>query len=66
MTAPGVFYPPDADTAEERLAYYATSSRAPHAPWLERTPPEFTFDVKPNALTDRTAIGGQASAEGHP
>ena len=23
MTAPGVFYPPDANTAEERLVYYA-------------------------------------------
>jgi len=64
MTAPGVFYPPDADTAEERLVYYANQfpvvevdatyyalpSRRTGELWLERTPPDFTFDVKAHAL----------------
>jgi uncharacterized protein YecE (DUF72 family) len=64
MTAAGVFYPNAADTAEERLAYYA--SRFPVVEvdatyyalpqprtselWVERTPPDFTFDVKAHAL----------------
>jgi uncharacterized protein YecE (DUF72 family) len=64
MTAPGVFYPPDADTAEERLVYYADQfplvevdatyyalpSRRTAELWLERTPPDFTFDIKAHAL----------------
>ncbi|HET7646045.1 MAG TPA: DUF72 domain-containing protein [Candidatus Limnocylindria bacterium] len=64
MTAPGVFYPPDADTAEERLVYYANQfpivevdatyyalpSRRTGELWLERTPPDFTFDIKAHAL----------------
>jgi uncharacterized protein YecE (DUF72 family) len=56
----GTFYPPDATTPEERLRYYATqfpivevdatyysppSERVARV-WVERTPPEFTFDVK--------------------
>jgi uncharacterized protein YecE (DUF72 family) len=64
MTARGVFYPGDADTAEERLQYYA--SRFPLVEvdatyyalpalrtselWVERTPPDFTFDIKAHAL----------------
>src|SRR5262245_8511587 len=64
MTAPGVFYPPDATTAEERLRYYA--SRFPVVEvdatyyglpqeqmsrrWAERTPSDFVFDVKAHAL----------------
>lgn len=64
MTAPGVFYPPDADTAEERLVYYANQfpivevdatyyalpARRTGELWLERTPPDFTFDIKAHAL----------------
>jgi len=64
MTAPGVFYPPDASTAEDRLrfyadqfpivevdaTYYALPTRRMGEAWLERTPPEFTFDIKAHAL----------------
>jgi uncharacterized protein YecE (DUF72 family) len=59
MTAPGVFYP-----AEDRLTYYASQfplvevdatyyalpSRRVAELWRERTPPDFTFDVKAHAL----------------
>jgi uncharacterized protein YecE (DUF72 family) len=64
MTAAGVFYPRDADTPEERLAYYASqfplvevdaTYYALPTPrlaelWRERTPPDFIFDVKAHAL----------------
>ena len=64
MTAGGVFYPSGADTAEERLAYYARQfpvvevdatyyalpSPAMSELWVRRTPPDFTFDVKAHAL----------------
>jgi uncharacterized protein YecE (DUF72 family) len=64
MTAPGVFYPPDAGTAEDRLVYYANQfplvevdatyyalpARRTAELWLERTPPDFTFDIKAHAL----------------
>ncbi|MEP7081761.1 MAG: DUF72 domain-containing protein [Chloroflexota bacterium] len=64
MTAAGVFYPPDATTAEDRLVYYANQfsivevdstyyalpARRTGELWLERTPPEFTFDIKAHAL----------------
>ncbi len=64
MTAPGVFYPEGSDSAEERLAYYASRftivevdatyyalpSDRTSALWVERTPPDFTFDVKAHAL----------------
>jgi uncharacterized protein YecE (DUF72 family) len=64
MVAPGVFYPPGADDAEERLryyagqfpivevdaTYYALPSRRMGEAWLERTPPDFTFDIKGHAL----------------
>ncbi len=64
MTAAGVFYPPGADTAEERLQYYAsrfpvvevdaTYYALPQARiaelWRDRTPPDFTFDIKAHAL----------------
>jgi uncharacterized protein YecE (DUF72 family) len=64
MTAPGVFYPRGAESAEERLAYYAgtfpivevdatyyalLSTRVAEA-WVARTPPDFIFDVKAYAL----------------
>jgi len=64
LVAPGVFYPPEADTAEARLAYYAShfpvvevdatyytlpSARTAQL-WVERTPPDFVFDVKAFAL----------------
>ncbi|MGZ6315341.1 MAG: DUF72 domain-containing protein [Candidatus Limnocylindrales bacterium] len=64
MTAPGVFYPRGADSAEERLAFYAgtfpivevdatyyalLSTRVAEA-WVARTPPDFMFDVKAYAL----------------
>ena len=64
MTARGVFYPDDADTAEERLGYYASRfpivevdatyyalpARRTAELWVERTPPDFTFDIKAHAL----------------
>lgn len=64
MTRPGVFYPSGTDTAEERLRYYASlfpvvevdatyyalPTRQMGELWLERTPPEFTFDIKGHAL----------------
>ena len=64
MTAGTVFYPAGADSAEERLQYYASqfplvevdstyyalpARRTPEL-WRERTPPDFTFDVKAHAL----------------
>ena len=64
MVAPGVFYPTGADSAEERLQYYASqfplvevdatyyalpSARTAEL-WRERTPPDFTFDIKAHAL----------------
>jgi uncharacterized protein YecE (DUF72 family) len=64
MTAAGVFYPSGADSAEERLQYYASRfplvevdatyyslpSRRTSELWVERTPPDFTFDIKAHAL----------------
>ena len=64
MTAPGVFYPADASTAEDRLGYYASRfpvvevdatyyalpSRRLSELWVERTPPDFVFDIKAHAL----------------
>ncbi len=64
MTAAGVFYPSDADSAEERLAYYASRfpvvevdatyyalpSRRLSDLWVARTPPDFVFDIKAHAL----------------
>jgi len=64
MTAPGVFYPPDATSAEDRLVYYANQfpivevdstyyalpARRTGELWLERTPPDFVFDIKAHAL----------------
>ena len=64
MTAAGVFYPPEANNAEERLRYYASQFPAvevdasyyaiPAAEtarlWVDRTPPGFQLDVKAYAL----------------
>jgi uncharacterized protein YecE (DUF72 family) len=64
MTAKGVFYPDEAGTAEERLqfyasqfplvevdaTYYALPSRRTAELWRDRTPPDFTFDMKAHAL----------------
>ena len=64
MTAAGVFYPDGADTAEERLnyyagrfpvvevdaTYYALPTRGMAAEWAARTPPGFVFDVKAHGL----------------
>jgi len=64
MIAAGVFYPDGADSAEERLAYYASRfpvvevdatyyalpSRRTSELWVKRTPPDFTFDIKAYAL----------------
>jgi uncharacterized protein YecE (DUF72 family) len=64
MTAPGVFYPKGADTAEERLRYYAgrfpvvevdaTYYALPYRrmaeAWAERTPQDFVFDIKAHAI----------------
>ncbi|HEY1455573.1 MAG TPA: DUF72 domain-containing protein [Candidatus Dormibacteraeota bacterium] len=64
MTAPGVFYPKGASSAEERLRFYAsqfpvvevdsTYYALPHRKmaetWVERTPKDFVFDIKAHAL----------------
>ena len=64
MTATGVFYPTSATTAEERLQHYAATSRwsrstprttrfpsaATAKLWVDRTPPDFVFDIKAHAL----------------
>ena len=64
MTAAGIFYPQGADSAEERLNYYANQfplvevdatyyalpARRTAELWVERTPPDFTFDVKAHAV----------------
>lgn len=64
MTAPGVFYPKGASSAEARLRYYAsqfpvvevdsTYYALPHKKmaetWVERTPKDFVFDIKAHAL----------------
>jgi uncharacterized protein YecE (DUF72 family) len=64
MTAAGVFYPAEATTAEERLGFYASQfpvvevdatyytlpTRRLSELWVERTPPDFVFDVKAHAL----------------
>jgi len=64
MTAAGVFYPPGATTAEERLryyagrfpvvevdaTYYALPQQSMSQRWVERTPAGFVFDVKAHAL----------------
>jgi uncharacterized protein YecE (DUF72 family) len=60
----GTFYPKDATTAEARLRYYASQfpitevdstyyfppSERNSVLWIERTPEDFTFDVKAYAL----------------
>ena len=65
MTASGVFYPTSATTAEERLQHYAVDVPARRGRrhllraagrvataklWVERTPPDFVFDIKAHAL----------------
>jgi uncharacterized protein YecE (DUF72 family) len=64
MTAPGVFYPPGANSAEERLrfyasqfpvvevdaTYYALPSKKTSESWVTRTPKDFVFDIKAHAL----------------
>ena len=64
LTAAGVFYPPAADSPEERLRYYANCfslvevdstyyalpARRMAELWAARTPPDFTFNVKAHAL----------------
>src|SRR5437868_14596139 len=64
MTAPGVFYPKGASTAEERLRFYASQfpvgevdatyyvlpNKRTAQSWVERTPKDFVFDIKAHAL----------------
>jgi probable DNA metabolism protein len=64
LLAAGVFYPPECNTPELRLRYYASRysmvevdatyysppTRAMAAAWAARTPDDFTFDVKAHAL----------------
>jgi uncharacterized protein YecE (DUF72 family) len=64
LIAPGVFYPGHATSAEDRLryyaerfplvevdsCYYALPSRRSAELWVERTPADFTFNLKANAL----------------
>ncbi len=60
----GNFYPPDAKSAEKRLRFYASQfplvevdstyyfppSESNSVLWIERTPPEFTFNIKAYSL----------------
>src|SRR6266496_3849374 len=60
----GTFYPPEAKSAEERLRFYASQfpivevdssyyfppSERNSALWIERTPKDFTFNVKAYSL----------------
>jgi uncharacterized protein YecE (DUF72 family) len=69
----GRFYPPDVDTPEERLryyaerfplvevdsSYYALPSQRNAALWIERTPTHFTFDVKAFALLTHHPAGAR-------
>jgi uncharacterized protein YecE (DUF72 family) len=64
MVARGVFYPNDATTAEQRLHYYAENfpvvevdatyyslpAERTSQLWVDRTPPDFIFNVKAYAL----------------
>ena len=64
LIAPGVFYPAHATSAEDRLrfyaeqfpivevdsSYYALPSRRSAELWVARTPDDFTFNLKANAL----------------
>jgi uncharacterized protein YecE (DUF72 family) len=64
MTAAGVFYPENVRTPEQRLRYYASRfplvevdstyyalpARRMAELWVQRTPENFTFDVKAHAL----------------
>lgn len=64
MTAPGVFYPEAATSAEERLrfyagqfsvvevdaTYYALPYKRMAESWVERTPKDFVFDIKAHAI----------------
>ena len=64
MIAAGVFYPAGSETAEERLHHYASTFPVVEVDatyyalpvartaelWVERTPPDFTFDIKAHAL----------------
>lgn len=64
MTVPGVFYPPDLKTAEDRLRFYASQfpmvevdatyyvlpNKRTAETWVERTPKDFVFDIKAHAL----------------
>ena len=64
MTAPEVFYPDGAKSAEERLrfyasqfsvvevdaTYYALPYKRMAESWAERTPKDFVFDIKAHAL----------------
>jgi uncharacterized protein YecE (DUF72 family) len=64
LVKPGVFYPAGASTAEARLRYYASRfsltevdstyyalpARQMAELWVERTPDDFTFNVKAHAL----------------
>ena len=60
----GHFYPPEAKTAEDRLKFYASQfpiaevdstyyyppSERNSAVWIERTPKDFTFNIKAYSL----------------
>ncbi len=64
LISSGLFYPRGADSAEARLrfyasefpivevdsSYYAIPSRRTAGLWTERTPPDFTFDIKSYGL----------------
>ena len=80
MTASGVFYPTAAKTAEERLqhyaatfplvevdaTYYALPAATTAQLWVERTPPDFIFDIKAHALMTGQGTETKRLPEGHP
>ena len=80
MTATGVFYPTSATTAEERLqhyastfplvevdaTYYALPSAATAKLWVERTPPDFVFDIKAHALMTGQGTETKRLPKAHP
>jgi uncharacterized protein YecE (DUF72 family) len=84
------FYPPEAKTPEDRLRFYASRfpivevdstfyglpSEQNAALWVERTPPDFTFDIKafrlftvhqtpPGSPKDLRGVGAAFNAESH-
>jgi hypothetical protein len=77
LTASGVFYPSQVKKPEDRLRYYASRfslveadmgfyaipDRSLTERWVERTPPDFVFNVKAHALMTGHATDVRASTK---